>query len=78
MNNQKDGRIMEFSQTIETKFQWWNNEISGEIAFETKEFLEGEAETRIKEMTNQGYLSGELLTEFKGVTYNCFWERNYV
>lgn len=70
---------MEFSRTIEIKFNWWcEDENIKEIDFEVQNTLEGEAEQRIFEMRAKGYTSGELHSEINNIQYKGWFGINYV
>lgn len=69
---------MELSRKIEITFNWWNNEIKELTDYDIIEQLEAEAETRVREMRNEGYTSGELCAVIDDIEYRGFWEYNYV
>ena len=70
---------MEFSRTIEIKFNWWCEDKNiKEVDFQVQDQLEGHAEQRIFQMRQEGYTSGELLEKINSVPYKGWFEINYV
>ena len=62
---------------ITIQYSWWNDaDKSKKIPTEHREFLEERAEERIKEMTDDGFNSGELLEECEGDLYRGWWEKD--
>ena len=62
---------------ITIDFTWWNSEKpKAKIGKEVMEMLSYSAKERIKEMSLQGYTSGELVDDIDEVNYTGFWEIN--
>lgn len=67
---------MQIERNIKIVYRWWNSE--KEIPFKHLELLEQSAEKRIFELRGQGYCSGELNEEIDNISYEGYWEFNYV
>lgn len=68
---------MKLSRKIEIKYNWWTDE-EDDATLEIISTLKEHAKERITKMTDEGYTSGELLTDIDNVSYRGWFEINYV